>query len=164
LSNKLESLFKTSAMALMIVVMPFAVFGQRSTDREQLLQLHKRVLQNHLDGNIDDWLRSESEEYVLANRGEVSFPGKRERAAAIGPYLKRSEFRIYRDLIEPIVRVSRDGTLGWVIVQVEAEGVSRNEDGRQDPIRFTSAWIELYEKKSGRWLRIGNVSNFKESD
>jgi hypothetical protein len=151
-------------MALMIVVIPFTGFAQRRTDREQLLQLHKRVLQNHLDGDIDDWLRSESEDYVLAHRGEVSFPGKRERAATIGPYLKRSKFRIYRDLIEPIVRVSRDGTLGWVIVQVEAEGVSRKEDGRQEPIRFTSAWIELYEKKSGRWFRIGNVSNFKESD
>jgi hypothetical protein len=162
MSIKLKSLFKISAVALMVLVIPFTLVAQRRTDREQLLQLHKRVLQHHLDGDIDDWLRSESEEYVLANRGEVSFPGKRERAATIGRYLKRSKFRIYRDLIEPIVRVSRDGTLGWVIAHVEAEGVSRKEDGQQEPIHFISAWIELYEKKSGRWLRVGNVSNFKE--
>jgi hypothetical protein len=145
----------------MIVLISSFVFAQRRTDREQLLQLHKRVLQDHLHGYIDDWLRSESEEYVLAHRGEVSFPGKRERASKIGPYLRRSKFRVYRDLIEPIVRVSGDGTLGWVIVQVEAEGVSRQEDGKQEPIHFISAWIELYEKKRGRWLRVGNVSNFR---
>jgi hypothetical protein len=29
------------------------------------------------------------------------------------------------------------------------------------PLEFISAWIELYEKRDGRWWRIGNVSNFK---
>jgi glutamine synthetase len=161
MSAKLELLLRSAFVTLIIALITFTTFGHGRTDREQLLQLHKRILQNHLDGDLDDWLRFESEEYVLANRGEVSFPGKRERASAIGPYFKRSKFKAYRDLIEPIIRVSRDGTLGWVIVQVEAEGVSRKEDGAQEPIHFVSAWIELYEKKDGRWLRIGNVSNFK---
>lgn len=30
-----------------------------------------------------------------------------------------------------------------------------------NPIQFVSAWIELYKKRDGRWLRTGNVSNFK---
>ena len=28
-------------------------------------------------------------------------------------------------------------------------------------IEFDSAWIELYEKRNGRWVRIGNVSNIR---
>jgi hypothetical protein len=59
------------------------------------------------------------------------------------------------------VTVSRDGTLGWVVVQVEARGVQRTADGTREPIAFVSAWIEMYEKRGGRWFRVGNVSNFR---
>jgi hypothetical protein len=59
---------------------------------------------------------------------------------------------------EPIVSVSADGTLGWVVVQVRARGV---QGDAKEPLAFVSAWIELYEKRKGRWVRVGNVSNFK---
>jgi hypothetical protein len=58
------------------------------------------------------------------------------------------------------VTVSRDGTLGWVVVQVEAKGVQQTAGGTE-PIGFVCAWIELYEKRDGRWYRVGNVSNFR---
>ena len=61
----------------------------------------------------------------------------------------------------PAARVSRDGSLGWVIVQVRARGLQTTATGSTEVLEFTSAWIELYEKRDGRWLRIGNVSNFK---
>jgi hypothetical protein len=62
---------------------------------------------------------------------------------------------------EPQIAISSDGTLGWVIVQVQANGIQTSERGEKVPIEFVSAWIELYEKRDGRWLRVGNVSNFK---
>ena len=61
-----------------------------------------------------------------------------------------------------MITVSKDGTLGWVVVQVQARGVQTGADGKKEPIAFVSAWIELYEKRSGRWYRTGNVSNFQE--
>ena len=72
-----------------------------------------------------------------------------------------SKLQEYRDLTDPVVQVSGDGTLGWVIVQVEARGSQTNAAGGKTPLEFVSAWIELYEKRDGRWLRTGNVSNFK---
>jgi hypothetical protein len=47
-----------------------------------------------------------------------------------------------------------------VICQVEAAGTQKVE-GKEVPISFVSAWIELYEKREGNWRRVGNVSNFK---
>jgi hypothetical protein len=60
-----------------------------------------------------------------------------------------------------VVKVSDDGSLGWVVVQVEAKGEQTEPDGTVVPLEFVSSWISLYEKRSGRWVRIGNVSNFK---
>jgi hypothetical protein len=59
------------------------------------------------------------------------------------------------------VKVSNDGTLGWVISQVYVRGEQDTGGGEMARIEFESSWIELYEKRNGRWLRVGNVSNIR---
>jgi hypothetical protein len=98
---------------------------------------------------------------IIVNRGEVTRPSLEERRAFFGSYLGRTVFSEYRDLVEPVVKLSNDGSLGWVIVQVGARGVQTAEDGTKEPIGFVSAWVELYEKRDGRWYGVGNVSNFR---
>jgi len=130
-------------------------------DKTQLLALHQQVIQAHLNADIAGWLAIESDDYTSANRGEIGHPAKSERKARRQPYLEASTFTVYRDLVEPIVKVSADGTLGWLIAQVEVEGTQKTAEGNEVPFRFVSAWIELYEKIDGRWLCTGNVSNMK---
>lgn len=138
--------------------------GQEDLQQEEaaLLALHREAIEAHLRNDADRLVAPESEDYVLVNRGEVSHPGKADRAAALGPYLRSVRFERYADAIAPIVKVSPDGRLGWVIAKVEVRGAARTKQGGEEPFEFVSAWIELYEKRGGRWVRIGNVSNFKE--
>jgi hypothetical protein len=89
---------------------------------------------------------------IIVNRGEMTRPSLEERRASFGSYLGRTVFSEYRE---------NDGSLGWVIVQVGARGVQTAEDGTKKPIEFVSAWVELYEKRDGRWYGVGNVSNFR---
>lgn len=128
-------------------------------ERQALLALHREVLEGHLASEAR-WLANEPDDYVVANRGEISRPTLEERRKRFGSYLGATRFSSYRDLVPPIATVSRDGTLGWVICQVGAEGVQTTE-GKAEPLSFVSAWIELYEKRDGVWRRVGNVSNFK---
>lgn len=130
-------------------------------DERALLALHLEVMRAHLESNAEILMGSEAEDYVVAGRGEITRPTKEERRAHFARYLGRTRFSEYRDLVPPIPRVSGDGTLGWVVVQVYAKGIQRQDDGKEQTLEFTSAWIELYEKRGGRWLRTGNVSNFK---
>ena len=54
------------------------------------------------------------------------------------------DYTIYNDLIRPIVTISEDGTLGWVIAHVSASGLRFDADGAPSgPLEFVSAWIEL---------------------
>ncbi|HYI12922.1 MAG TPA: hypothetical protein VEK57_27995 [Thermoanaerobaculia bacterium] len=130
------------------------------SDAEQLLKLHEKVLVAHREQNVEKLLEDEPDDYVIGSRGEVLQPTKSQRAATLGPYLANTRFTTYIDIVPPIVKVSADGTLGWVVVTVSGLGTQRTAEGPRD-IEFTSAWIELYEKREGRWLRIGNVSSFK---
>lgn len=132
------------------------------TDREQLLALHESALRAHRRGDVEELLAPEADDYSVGSRGAIEHPRKDERRARFGEYLGRTRFHEYRDLVPPEVRLSADGTLGWVLVQVRGEGVQSAADssGTPRPLAFTSAWIELYEKRDGRWWRTGNVSNF----
>ena len=129
------------------------------SDEAILLRMHRDVIRFHLDNDVESWLASEGDDYVSANGGGITFPTLEERRAQRGPYLARTTFTEYRDLVDPVIRVSDDGTLGWVICQVQMAGTQRGEDGDAVPIGSVWAWIELYEKHDGAWRLIGNVSN-----
>jgi hypothetical protein len=133
------------------------------SDAEQLLALHEEVLRAHRESNVDRLLAAEEDDYVIANRGEITKPDQKARRERLGPYLQQTRFWKYADKVAPIVKVSSDGSLGWVIVQVEARGEQTTSTDAVEPLEFVSAWIELYEKRNGRWVRVGNVSNFKPS-
>lgn len=129
-------------------------------DVAKLLALHEEVMEAHRSSNPGPLVGTDP--FVVASRGEITWPGASERFERFQRYLGSTTFSEYRDLVPPVVKVSRDGTLGWVIVQVSARGVQRLEDGGTRDVNFVSAWIELYEKQDGRWVAVGNVSNFKE--
>jgi hypothetical protein len=135
--------------------------SDRASDTNALLALHESGMQAHRDNNVDALLAGAVSDFVVANRGSIDHPTRDEQRAHFADYLHRTRFSIYRDLVPPIVKVSNDGSLGWVLVQVEARGEQTSDSGTIKPLAFVSAWIELYEKRNGRWVSIGNVSNFK---
>jgi hypothetical protein len=156
----------TLCLTLLLVSLSCTTAGPagREGDARELLKLHENALRAHLESDVELLFEDEADDYVVAGRGEISTPATAERREFLGPYLKRTRFSIYRDQVPPIVKVSADGSLGWVIAQVEARGDQTAEDGTVQPLEFVSAWIELYEKRDGRWLRVGNVSNFKPQE
>ena len=130
-------------------------------DVEMLRALHEKTMRAHKESDAALLVADQAADMIIVNRGAVTRPSLEERRASFGSYLGRTVFSEYRDLVEPVVKVSNDGSLGWVIVQVAARGVQTAEDGTKKPIEFVSAWVELYEKRDRRWYGVGNVSNFR---
>jgi hypothetical protein len=130
-----------------------------AADRARLLALHEQAMEAHRKSDVELLLQADAEDFVLANRGEISRPSLEQRRQFLGPYLRGVRFAEYVDMVPPVVHVSADGTAGWVIAQVRARGVEVSGAGRS--LQFESTWIELYEKRGGGWRRVGNVSNFK---
>lgn len=130
-------------------------------DTAALLVMHREILDAHMARDAARLLAPEPDTIVTVSRGEVSFSTKRERMKRFERYFDTTEFTAYRDVLDPVVRVSADGTLGWVIVQVEIAGTRAGEDGERIPFESVWGWIELYEKRDGRWYRTGTVSNRK---
>ncbi len=154
-------IWRVSFVSAVIWLAQCAPTAPVSKDHDVLRALHEKVIRAHRQSNVEILLEDEAVDYVVANRGEVTRPSLDERRARLGSYLGSTTFQEYRDVTDPVVRVSSDGTLGWVIVQVQASGGQTTQGGQKERLEFVSAWIELYEKRGGRWFRVGNVSNFK---
>jgi len=149
------------AAAVLLVSCSSTTLAPPPEARAELLALHEDVMRAHRESNAELLLRSEAPDSISANRGEMTRPTLDERRARFQQYLRTTRFTEYIDVVPPVVRVSDDGNLGWVIVQVRAAGVQTTQDGSSKPLAFESAWIELYERRESSWYRIGNVSNFK---
>jgi len=149
------------ALLVAVALTAAAATAQAASDTERLRELHEKVMRAHRHGDVELILQDEGDEYVVASRGEITRPSLEQRRERLGPYLRSTTFEFYRDAVPPLVTVSRDGTLGWAVVQVEARGIRKTATGATEPVEFVSAWIEMYAKRDGKWLRVGNVSNFK---
>ncbi len=134
----------------------------RLTNEQALLRLHRTFMDGHFFGRADDMQAGLAESFVQVGRGEVLASSGEQALQALEGLLQRVDYTAYEDRIRPVVRVSDDGTLGWVIVQVAARGVQLDEGGKPaGPVDFVSAWVELYEKVEGSWRMSGNVSTFR---
>lgn len=136
---------------------------EKLTDEQQLLRLHRGGMDDHFFERITELQRTRDTTFYIVNRGSVDIINAHQFDDGMAQIMSSRDHTRYDDIIRPIVKISKDGTLGWVIVQVGVEGSRLNEDGGPgSPFNFVSAWIELYEKKDGNWKMIGNVSNFQD--
>jgi hypothetical protein len=136
---------------------------QSGKDAEELRKLHRELIEAHKIKSVDKLLAPEADEVFTVFDGEVIVKSREERIRQFKQYFDSTEFTDYRDLIEPIVHVSEDGTLGWLIARVKISGTHKLDGGFNENFDWIWAWIELYEKRDGRWYRIGDVSNLKKS-
>jgi len=131
-----------------------------SADERRILALHEAGLKAHMDGDIEALLAHQADDFLLVDPGEISSPSKQDRRDFLGPYLASTKFEFYRNKVPPLVKVSRDGTLGWVAAQIEARGQSVDSSGRARTVAAEFAWIELYERRGDAWVSIGNATSF----
>lgn len=131
-------------------------------DEQKLLRRHRIAMDAHFFGDAGMMKGNFGAVGVVASRGEIYGTDGPGAEAMMELLLSDRDYTRYDDLVRPIVRISDDGSLGWVVVQVLAEGVRFDANGKPStPLEFTSAWISMFEKVDGEWKQIGNVSNFK---
>lgn len=157
----------TLAVLAFALVAPSASDAQTAgssieADAAELVRIHDTLIRAHVEARPDLWLSLESDDFVSINGGSVTFPSIDERRAQRTDYLENATFRTYRDVREPIVRIADDGTLGWLIAEVEIEGSFALPDGSSVDFHDVYAWIELYERSADGWTLVGNASNRRD--
>ncbi len=126
--------------------------------RAEILESHKKFIDDHLNQNIDSFVQDYAEDYIFVAHGEIDYRTRDEFKSSFRNYLNSTTFTEYRNLEEPIIGFSKDGSMAWSIVKVKVAGSRNMEDNSQKDFDVTYAWITLYERKGDKWVRAVEVS------
>jgi len=156
--------FKRIIMKIILVICFAILTGcQRSPDfeilRSEILDLHKNLIEAHWNKDIEFFVRDISDDFISVGNGEIRKPTKEELQSSFTSYLNNTTFTEYKDLQEPIIGFSEDGSLAWSIVKVKVAGKHKMDDNAEREFDVTYAWITLYERYGNKWKRIAEVSN-----
>jgi len=129
--------------------------------RSEILDLHQKMIDAHWNKDVDFFVSDMADDYLFVQNGEIQRPQKDGIIKRMQDYLSNTTFSEYRDLQEPIIGFSKDGSIAWSIVQVKVAGKRKLDNGSERKLDFTCAWITLYQRRGEKWLRLAEVSNFK---
>ncbi len=132
------------------------------TEEQKLMRHHRTIIDGHFFGTPAIIKMQQSDTMTIVGDGEVSILVGDQTGTMIEQILASRDYTVYDDLIRPIINISDDGTLAWVIAQIFAKGNKYGENSNPGlPFEFTCSWIELYGKENNYWKMNGIVSNFK---
>ena len=130
-----------------------------SLDEIQIYRLHRQLLAAHCLGDADMIARLSAAQVLSVNNGalqQVTNASVRERFSGLFGQL---DYTAYYDIVTPIIEIAEAKDLGWVAVNVRAEGRSIEQGA---PFENQWAWLMIVRKEDGKWLHAGNASNLAQ--
>jgi hypothetical protein len=125
-------------------------------ERAALLEMHRREIRAHIERDAA-WIgATTAEEFVSATGGRIDRTTRKDVQSFFEKYLEGATYPVYEDLEPPIIRISDDGSMAWILSRMK---VRRIEDGAERS--FVYAGIMTYEKRDGAWVRVSNASTFE---
>jgi hypothetical protein len=127
-------------------------------DRAELLRMHELGRTAHLERRADLLVASFADSFLNISHGAVAHRSPAESRARFQAYFDRVAFQEWDDLAPPLIRISPDGQMAYVIVQKSVRLTAPDSAGMPQPEHTVYAWVELYEKRAGRWTLMAVVS------
>ena len=128
--------------------------------KKELLALHQQERIFHFEKKAAEFANYLSENIIMVNRGNVRRPAREENESRFNSYFNSVEFLEWDDTDEPIIQISEDGKMAYVVVQKKVTAKhGREEDALQGTTEF--AWVSIYEKEDGEWKVVCNASTNK---
>ncbi|MEO1263760.1 MAG: nuclear transport factor 2 family protein [Bacteroidota bacterium] len=145
-----------------LILFPFISFSQDNHQKikQELLALHHQERVFHFEKRATEFANYLSENIISVNSGEVRQPTRTENKNRIEDYFNRVEFIEWDDVAEPIIQISEDGKMAYVVVQKKVSvKYGKAEDALQGTTEF--AWVSIYEKENKEWKITCNISTNK---
>jgi hypothetical protein len=130
-------------------------------EKAELLRLHRAAREAHFKTDVEMLLANSADEFVSVSGGKISRVTRADTRKRFAEYFRGAKYFEWDDAEPPVVSVSRDGSMAWMITRVRVRRTQRDAAGTEREERFVYAGIMTYEKRAGRWVRVANVSTFE---
>lgn len=127
----------------------------------ELLMQHELSMKSHFNLDATTLVRENMEPFISVSGGRVDSSMRADAEAMFRGYFEGAKYMVYEDVRDPIVRVSKDGSMAWMITQNLVVRKKKVKDKEVEE-KFTYAGIMTYRKVNGKWMREANVSTFRQ--
>ena len=153
------------AFLLMIGIGLGSALPQKPVDlekeREALLKVHETDRRAHFGTDVELLLQHSGEEFIYVGEGKINKSTKAEMKESFQTYFKDAKYYEWDDLEPPIIRISNDASMAWMIARTRVRRTQKDSSGAMKERKFVYAGIMTYEKRNGKWIRVANVSTFE---
>jgi hypothetical protein len=130
-------------------------------EKEALLKVHETDRRAHFATDVELLLQHSGDEFIYVGEGKVSKSTRAELQETFRAYFKDAKYYEWDDLEPPIIRISNDASMAWMIVRTRVRRTQKDSSGALKERKFVYAGIMTYEKREGKWIRVANVSTFE---
>ena len=118
----------------------------------ELLSIHANSRAAHFDKDVAALMAIQPEDFTYAGNGVVRRLSRADMRHNIEQAFANSTYHEFDDLEPPIVRVSEDGTVGWMITRIKVRKTETDSAGAKRERETIHASIRTFEKRDGRWF------------
>jgi hypothetical protein len=152
LSPKAAAVVAIRVLALVLCVgavgMGCAPTVDLEVERAELLRLHEEQQVAHLSADADLLISMLADGFTNISEGRIDRPDRESNRARFQDYLDSVEFLEWDDISPPVIRISADATMAYVIVHKRVRLLREGSDEEEHTVY---AWMETYEKQDGAW-------------
>ena len=130
-------------------------------EKEALLNAHRKDRAAHFGTDVQMLLEHQGDDFISISNGKIERLSKQQIKDSFTSYFKNAVYYEWDDLEEPIVKISGDGSIAWMINRYKVERKVTDHSGKEEMREFVYAGVTLYEKENGIWVRKANVSTFE---
>ncbi|MGH7600597.1 MAG: YybH family protein [bacterium] len=119
---------------------------------KELLQLQQQGRNAHFGKDAKLLVSVFADDFINIGAGKITRPTRDQSINRLQAYFDRSEFLEWDDISPPIIRVSQDASMAYVIVHKRVRLKAKNAQGEAEEATTIFAWVETYEKQNGKWV------------
>jgi ketosteroid isomerase-like protein len=118
----------------------------------------------HLELDADRLVEQIADELVSIDSGVITVQTRAEVREMFASYFEGATYFAWEDLEPPLMKISADGSLAWVVRRVGVDREEPDGSGGHRRRQFVSAYTSTFEKSDGEWRMTTVTSTFAPSE
>lgn len=135
------------------------------TAMKELSEINDQQRIAHFNRDAKLLVSNFADDFTEIGNGKIRKPSRETSLNRFQNYLNNSTFLEWDDITPPVIKVSDDATLGYVIVHKKVRLLAKDEDGKEREETEVFAWLATYQKIKNVWRLTAIAStNTPEKD
>ncbi|HKP70701.1 MAG TPA: SUMF1/EgtB/PvdO family nonheme iron enzyme, partial [Pyrinomonadaceae bacterium] len=123
----------------------------QSEDVNELLRGHYVARAAHFNHDAKLIYADFADDFVSIDAGQVKMPDRDAGMKRMQAYFDASTFLEWDDITPPIIRISDDATMAYVVNHKKVRLLAKDKNGKMQEEVEVFAWVSMYRKVGGRW-------------